>query len=224
MKIWLALGLAGLAAGAAAQGYLPVQPAPSRGPAAAERNLRLWLQRQPEVRRRLAIVEGVAESFSAERAPDDLRDSPGPRPDSRNLPFKIAAAEPPQRRTLLETLPGMRPDPLTSCRSLESCPEASTMIHVEDPRQIEDAVAALARPWILLQHARGRRITVAPAVDERNRIMRLVAEDALVSPLEIYVSPLVQGGYNVWLDGPADPAALYAGLRKDALESQTLPR
>lgn len=191
--------------------------AASKDTAASEEGLRDWLGREPAVRRKLAALASRAEASGKKKGMEDLRDSPGPRPDAEALRRRLAKADIEERGALLQELPGMRPHPFHGCRSLQSCPEAPTSYHVNDADEIDSAVIALIRPWILLQKARELelRVTQAPQGDEK--IVRLSLEGRPDVLLEVRASGTWSGGFNVWTHGLPDPSGLYASERADAL-------
>ena len=180
----------------------------------AEFGLKRWLGDQPAVKLKLARLKSQADAYAAER-PTDLRDAAAGAP-----PFsdRLREAGPLDRRDLLESLPGMRPNPLAACRTLESCAEPPVVVEASRAVEVGPAVWALIRPWMLLQQARGRELGVmvgeSDADSDRFATLELESSDMT---LELNVAALPQGGFQVWLAGGANAAAAFKAARRPLL-------
>lgn len=146
----------------------------------------------------------------------DLRDAVASPPPG--LREDIAKADGGRRRQLAERLPGMSPDPFDFCRVLEGC-QARTSFHVESESLVQDAAAALVRPWIIVEKARSRTLDFSPAKDG-DKILDLNVPTAPDAGLAVHVAPVESGGYDVWLTGKTDPAELFKKEKAAAIPSQ----
>ena len=186
--------LSALAAHAAA----PARSAPPPPPAhdsdlSVEASLRSWA-----ITRKPAAAE-IPAGFSAEDKAT-LKDAVSEKPSLRR---EISIADASEKSRLARRLPGLSEDPFNVCRTLERCHSAPTSFHVEDEVLIPDAVVALARPWIALEKARGRRLNFTPSTGTANLVARL---DTSNGPLVIRASAASTGGFDVWIS-ESDAAA-----------------
>lgn len=179
----MTLSFLALAAGVAFAGQ-PVQSAPEEALA-----VMLAKVRQDHAADMRRSVLGGAE---------DLRDA-------------VAAGTGHERKRLAGRLPGMSEQPFDLCRTLARCPEAVASLHVEDDSLTDDALRALARPWIKLQEARGKavKVTVDPGIG-----VQLELEDLPSRPVVILTaSPTPTGGFDVAVEDGAEAAKAYAAER-----------
>jgi hypothetical protein len=98
------------------------------------------------------------------------------------------------------------------CADLEDCRQAPLAVHVEDNALLDEAFVAAARPWLKLQEARGKAVSVAvdPGVGVRLRLEDLPSQPVVT--LEAQPSA-ADGGFDVVLvEGPA-AARAYARER-----------
>lgn len=192
----LVLSAAAAFAGAAA----PAQPAKQ----APEETLRLMLLKLRHNDAWKAHEQIMGEAGSA----DQLRDA-------------VAFGKGPQKKELADRLPGMAQEPFDLCRSLERCPDAPQSLHVEDPALIDDAFLALARPWLKLQQARGKDVSLSvdPGVG-----VQLTLQDLPARPtVTLEANPAPTGGFDVLLDDGPQAAQEYASQRAAVLQKKTGP-
>ncbi|MBI4387246.1 MAG: hypothetical protein HY551_07675 [Elusimicrobia bacterium] len=198
-----------------AQSSQDLRYSPPSGGRSDELQLRSWLKSHSKVRRKLASVVRDA-TAAGHDIPQDLRDAPGPA-NVQSLKERIEQAEPIERRMLLERLPGMRAAAFDACRSLSTCARAPSLLHVENPSLVDDAVVALIRPWMILQNARGKELRIVSSAGAGEQLVRLKLGGLEKAVLEVHASPTPMGGVNVWLYGRPDPSALFDQERRALL-------
>lgn len=182
-----------LAAGVAFAGSAP---APARS--SAEESLAVMLSKvrqERAVEMRRGVLGGA----------EELRDA-------------VAAGAGHERKRLAGRLPGMSEEPFDLCRSLARCREAVLSLHVEDDALTDDALRALARPWIKLQEARGKavKVTVDPGIG-----VQLELEDMPRWPVvTLTASPTSTGGFDVAVEDGPEAAKVYAAERAAALRPE----
>lgn len=194
---------------------IPAPMPPSPEPAlhssdwSVEEKLRVWLSGQKFDSKPKAVLP--AEDMS------DLKDavaSPAPPPEIRD---DILRAQGAQRQQLAERLPGMAAEPFDFCRDLEHCTRARTSFHVDDESLVRDAVAAVVRPWIILEKARGDALAFEPVEGAGDKILDLKLKSLPNAALGVHVEPVSTGGYDVWLTGSSNPGDLFRHARQDVL-------
>jgi hypothetical protein len=186
--------LASLSAHAAAPARMAPPPPPAHeSDLAVESKLRLWA-----VERKGSLAEAPA-GFTAEDK-SSLKDAVS---EKGTLRREITIAEAAERSRLARRLPGISEDPFNVCRTLERCHAAPTSFHVEDEVLIPDALVALARPWIALEKARGRRLMFTPSSAGNGLLARLETANGA---LEIRAAAAATGGFDVWIS-ESDAAA-----------------
>lgn len=127
-----------------------------------------------------------------------------------------SASAAPERKRLTARLPGMAEDPFDVCRTLAGCREAPQSLHVDEHMIVDDAFLALARPWIKLQEARGK--TVSVTVDPGEGV-RLDLEDMPARPVvRLTAEPTPTGGFDVVLEDGPEAAKAFAAARAPLLK------
>jgi len=127
----------------------------------------------------------------------------------------VAAVTGHERKVLAGRLPGMSEEPYDLCRTLARCPEAPLSLHVEEGALTDDAIRALARPWIKLQEARGKAVKVT--VDAGTGV-RLELEDMPSCPVvTLTATPAPTGGFDVAVEEGPEAAKAYAARRAELL-------
>lgn len=122
----------------------------------------------------------------------------------------VAAGTGAERKKLAGRLPGMAPEPFNICRTLASCPEAPISLHAEETLT-DSAFQALARPWIRLQEARGKKIGVR--IDPGAGVV-LDLEDMPEFPVvTLAAEPAPTGGFDVVVENGAEAAKAYSAKR-----------
>lgn len=171
---------------------------PSTGTAvrAPEESLRVMLadlRRKHNWQVREAVLGGAAE---------ELRDA-------------VASGDGAAKERLAGRLPGMAKDPFGICRDLETCREAPSSLHVEDPVLLDDAFMALARPWFKLQKARGKTVTVT--VDPGTGVQLTLEGFPKVPTVTLAAEPTPTGGFDVTIAEGPDAARAFAAERAAVL-------
>ena len=134
---------------------------------------------------------------------------------AEDLRDAVASGAPSDKKLLADRFPGMAQEPFDLCRDLAGCPEAPRSIHVEEDFLADDAFQALARPWIKLQEARGKAVTltVDPGVG-----VRLELEDMPGLPaVTMTAIPAPTGGFDVAVEDGAAAAKVYSAARSEVL-------
>ena len=126
-------------------------------------------------------------------------------------------------RRLMERLPGMAPKPFASCRVLEGCAEAPLAFHIEKGEHVPETVAALVRPWVLLQKARGKELIFNFAPGAGDRLMNMNLEGLPQASFAVHISAPLTGGCEVSLRGRPDPSRLFDEQRRAVLENSLQP-
>jgi hypothetical protein len=176
-------------------------PAPKLTAAKAEETLRVSLQKL----RQSKIKEMQQNMFSGA---EELRDA-------------VSSGSGEVKKKLANRLPGMAKDPFDICRDLTGCREAPQSLHVEDGALIDDALVALARPWLKLQEARGKDIGV---VVDPGAGVQLKLEDFPARPVvTLTAEPTPTGGFDVSLEDGAASAKAYAAARAALLKDAPQP-
>jgi hypothetical protein len=114
-------------------------------------------------------------------------------------------------RRMAARLPGMARDPFNLCRTLAECREAPASLHIEDHALADDAFRALARPWILLQEARGKSVKIL--VDQGLGV-RLELEDFPSLPaVTLTAAPAPTGGFDLAVEDADAARRAYSAAR-----------
>lgn len=178
-----------------AAGVAFAAPAPVQSPAEEALAVMLSKVRQEHaVEMRRGVLGGA----------EDLRDA-------------VAAGTGHERIKLAGRLPGMSEEPFDLCRTLARCREAVLSLHVEDDSLTDDALRALARPWIKLQEARGKavKVTVDPGIG-----VQLELEDVPGLPRVILTaSPAPTGGFDAAVEDGPRAARAYSAARAALLSA-----
>jgi hypothetical protein len=167
-------------------------------PADSEKRIKDWLSHRP------ALSQPAAWTVEP-----DLKDALAPK--------RLEGMDPSDKRALIERLPGMAQEVFLSCRTLESCPKAPSSFFVRREELVGNAAAALIRPWMLLQKARGRELSLSAGT--KGELARFSVAGLPKTRLGIVSQPAPGGGYVVRLRGPKDPSAVYESERFSALAS-----
>jgi hypothetical protein len=122
----------------------------------------------------------------------------------------------PDKKQLTDRLPGMALDPFEVCRDLTSCPAAPQSLHVNDVSRIDDAFVALARPWLILQKARGKSVTLT--VDHGVGVQLDLEDSSRLPVVTLTAAPTPTGGFDVALEAGPDAAQAFAAARADVLK------
>jgi hypothetical protein len=181
--------------------------------------LKAWLRTDASVRQKVHALAKTPAGFNNEDM-TDLKDAIGPAADAARLQQVIGKSTGSRKRRLMERLPGMKAEPLASCRTLSGCVEAPVSYHVDDSDHIVEAAAALARPWVILQKARGQSLSFEASIESGGRLLNFMLEDKpeLLMSIEAKRSAK-EGGFDVILKGPTDPASLFEHERQATLAS-----
>ena len=163
----------------------------------AEERLRSLLEEQKQQRVQL-VRQAVGEDLS-------VRDALAAHPEAAG------------KRRVMDRLPGMSRDPFSLCRALVRCQEAPLSLHVEDEALLSDAFAALARPWIQLQRARGKDLSFQDAGDASERAVAVTLDGLPDAGLTMRATAVSSGGFDVSLRGREDPQALFQRERAAVL-------
>jgi hypothetical protein len=182
------------------------QPAVHSSDRSVEESLRAWLNAQN--------FDQKAKPAAPAQDMSDLKDAvAAPAPEIRE---DILRADGSKRQRLADRLPGMAPEPFDICRNLEQCTQARTSFHVDEESMVRDAVAALVRPWIILEKARGNALDFAPA-QGGEKILDLKVKSLPDAALSVHVEAVSTGGYDVWLTGSSNPGDLFRHSRDAVL-------
>ncbi|MBI3550799.1 MAG: hypothetical protein HY078_17325 [Elusimicrobia bacterium] len=188
---------------------------------AVDRTIQDWMAKDPSYSIELTALEAPRPEPTEFKA-EDLRDAPAGLPiggAARPLP-----ARPLPSRLLMERLPGYAPAPFASCRTLEGCAEAPVEFIVPDREAVDAAVGALVRPWILLQQAQNRYVRITRAAGKKGRLLEVKLGGYPGVALEVFAAAAPEGGFRVWLDGNAPPAAFYIAERERVLRKERIKR
>ena len=149
-----------------------------------------------------------------ERAFETRRAVMGEAEELRDAVAAVSAG--PDKKRLMQRLPGMAPEPFAVCRGgLSECREAPASLHVDDHELADDAFLALARPWFALQEARGKTVTVT--VDPGAGV-RLELEDLPAFPVVVLsAAPTPTGGFDVAVEDGEAASKAWAAARAAAL-------
>lgn len=179
---------------------------------AADNHLTAWLDSQSQLSRKLSVSAKKAKKWRDAARNSGLKDSIASRTAAGR---SVGGADAPRRaRPLMERLPGMGPEPFASCRMMEGCTEAPYGFFVEKEEDVSRAVAALVRPWVLLQQARGQELLLDLAPGPGERIINLKMAGLPQASLQVYVGARLTGGYEVTLRGRPEPGELFAEQRR----------
>lgn len=189
MVLSILLLLAGTAFAGAPQKYVEQTPEETlRGQLLKLRHPHDWEVRQ-------SVFEGA----------EDLRDA-------------VTSSAGPAKVRLADRFPGMAQNPFEICVDLYSCPQAPSSLHVDDTEKIDDAFVALARPWIKLQEARGKKVTT---VVDHGVGVQLSLQDFPQQPVvTLTAAPAETGGFDVASDAGPAAAKEFAAQRDAYLKSK----
>jgi len=136
---------------------------------------------------------------------------------AEDLRDAVATGSGETRKRLAGRLPGMAPEPFNICRTLAACPTAPLSLHAEDSLT-DSAFQALARPWIKLQEARGKKVVVK--LDPGAGVV-LELEDMPAWPVVILAAePAPTGGFDIAVENGPEAAKAYAAAREAVLPAQ----
>lgn len=168
-----------------------------------------------------AAEETLAVMLSKVRQDHALEMRRGVLEGAEELRDAVAAGTGHERKLLAGRLPGMSEEPYDLCRTLERCPVAPLSLHVDEGALTDDAIRALARPWIKLQEARGKSVKVT--VDAGTGV-RLELEDLPSMPVvTLTATPAPTGGFDVAVEEGADAAKAYAARRAEVIAAAKRP-
>jgi hypothetical protein len=122
------------------------------------------------------------------------------------------------KKAMLKRLPGMAADPLDLCRDVNRCHEAPLSTHVDDHSLINDAFLAMARPWFVLQKARGKGVAVAVEAGLGVQL-RLDGLPGLAA-VTFQAEPVPSGGFDIVLQEGPQASQAYAQARAVRLASK----
>lgn len=164
-----------------------------------------------------ALAQGLSKLRSAREAQTRAAVFGGGAEDLRDA---VAAVSGHERKRLAARLPGMAEDPFDICRDLAECREAPSSLHVDEHLLTDDAFLALARPWIKLQEARGKAVTVT--VDPGAGV-RLDLSDLPSRPsVTLAATPTPTGGFDVVVEDGPEAVKAFAAERAALLASGAL--
>ncbi len=188
-----------------------------KGGAKAEEKLRRFVAQDKKLAARLRDAVRREEAFVAEARESDLRDAVSDTAiDDLHASLKKTSGE--KRKSLLETMPGMKAVSGPVCATLADCAAPAMSIPVPDARNLPDSMRLMVRPWMTLQQARGSEIEVLTAEGAGDAALTVKLKGVDAAPLTLNVSPHLLGGFSVWYDHPEATSALFARERQAVLK------
>lgn len=192
-------------------------PVRLKGGSKAEEKLRKFVAQDKKLNARLLDAVRREEAFVAEARESDLRDAVSDHAIV-DLPSEIQKTSGEKRKSLIETMPGMKAVAGPACATLADCPAPVLSMEVSDARNLPDTMRVMIRPWMTLQQARGSEIEVVTAEGAGDAAVTVKLKGVEADPLVLNVSPHLLGGFAVWFDHPEAAAALYARERQAVLK------
>lgn len=192
-------------------------PVRLKGGSKAEEKLRRFVEQDKKLNARILDAVRREEAFVAEARESDLRDAVS---DTAiiDLNGAIQKTSGEKRKSLIETMPGMKAVAGPACATLAECPEPLLAMEVSDARNLPDSMRVMIRPWMTLQQARGSEIEVVTAEGAGDAAVTVKLKGVDAAPLVLNVSPHLLGGFAVWFDHPEAAAALFARERQAVLK------
>jgi len=189
-----------------------------KGGTKSENKLRVFVSTDAKLKARIQDAIKREERFVAEARESDLRDAVS---DSslNDLHADLEKSTGEKRKTVLESMPGMKAYGGPACASLAACVEPDMTIEVSDASDVPDTLRRMIRPWMTLQQERGSEIEVVTAEGEGDAALIVKLKGVDAAPLALNVSPHLLGGFSVWFDQPEAAAALYARERAAVLNA-----
>jgi len=201
------------------------------GPGSNEKQMGEWISDQDPIQKEIneeiqqaRDLAAVKQSIIGKQDKSDLHDAltDGPRPDLDLVKLHEGLAQDPnaKRHADVEKLPGMRPKPFENCQTLRTCSEVPMSVSLTnfETGAVEDAIASLIRPWVVLQKARGEPLRIIPAADKSGRLMKVSLAGVQEVVFDIYVSAQ-PSAINLSLKGSQDPLGFFENERKLYLAS-----
>lgn len=192
-------------------------PVRLKGGSKSEEKLRRFVEQDKKLNARILDAVRREEAFVAEARESDLRDAVSDHAVV-DLPSAIEKTSGEKRKSLIETMPGMKSAGGPACATLAECPEPVLSMEVSDGRNLPDTMRVMIRPWMTLQQARGSEIEVVTAEGSGDAAVTVKLKGVEAGPLVLNVSPHLLGGFSVWFDHPEAAAALYARERQAVLK------
>jgi len=188
-----------------------------KGGAKSEEKLRRFVEQDKKLASRLQDAVRREEAFVAEARESDLRDAVSDTMiDDLHAAIEKTSGE--KRKSLIETMPGMKAITGPVCATLADCATPAMSIEVPDARNLPDSMRLMVRPWMTLQQARGSEIEVVTAEGAGDAALTVKLKGVDAAPLVLNVSPHLLGGFSVWYDHPEQTAALFARERQAVLK------
>ncbi len=188
-----------------------------KGGSKSEEKLRKFIEQDKKLNARIIDAVRREEVFVAEARESDLRDAVSDNAII-DLSGAIEKTSGEKRKSLIETMPGMKAVDGPACATLADCPAAVLSMKVSDARNLPDTMRVMIRPWMTLQQARGSEIEVVTAEGSGDAAVTVKLKGVEADPLVLNVSPHLLGGFSVWFDHPEAAAALYARERQAVLK------
>ena len=163
---------------------------------AAQKGLAKWLKARSK-REFTPKLETIAKKRLAAFAPETT------------LALRDAVADAPKS-------PRGKTSPHFFCPSLDLCPMAPATTHAERISDVPKSAALLIQPWLLLQHRRGGRLTLATTADT-DSLLDLRLDGLLAGPIEIHAAPSSSGSLQLWLSASANLDDVYSFARESLL-------
>ena len=185
----------------------------------AEDALRRFVERDPKLKAKLDAAAEREEALLAKDRDADLRDAVAEMNGPAQLSRRVAAAPPPERRMLLEGLPGLMAPAAPTCPALSECAEPELSVAVADASLLPDALRRLVRPWMILQQARGSKVELSPAEGTGDAALTVGLKGLSAARLTVDVVPVGPSGFKVAFERPEELAALFAREREAALKT-----